>query len=227
MKRVAVVIGVAVVSCVSVLAQVHPQPYQLSLTPECAMQRSGTQIDGLSLGIWSRNPQRAFALGFVNGSVGRSKGLSIGLLGNYAESYTGGTVGLLNLAKGDLSGMQLGLLNCVQNQMTGFAMGLVNHVKGEGAGWQLGVMNLDEGGFSGLQTGAINYAVEMSGVQVGAVNVTSVLSGVQVGVINCTETVGGSALQIGLANIIPQTERWFLDLPEELAPAFVVLNWRF
>ena len=36
-----------------------------------------------------------------------------------------------------------------------------------------------------------------------------------------------SGLQIGILNIIPETADWFADLPGEVAPGMVFLNWRF
>jgi len=35
-----------------------------------------------------------------------------------------------------------------------------------------------------------------------------------------------TSLAIGLVNIIPENE-WFSDLPKELAPAMIFVNWRF
>ena len=49
--------------------------FQAALTPKIALQPETTRINGISLAVWGENPQSAFALGFVNGSTGESKGL--------------------------------------------------------------------------------------------------------------------------------------------------------
>jgi len=35
-----------------------------------------------------------------------------------------------------------------------------------------------------------------------------------------------TGVQIGLVNLIPQN-KWFTELPDELAPGMVLINWRF
>jgi hypothetical protein len=62
--------------------------FQLSLTPNIALQSKETTVRGISLNIWGENPQHSLTLGFVNGSTGDSSGFSWGLV-NYAENYTG------------------------------------------------------------------------------------------------------------------------------------------
>lgn len=142
--------------------------FQLSLMPDVAIQPSTTQIDGVSLGVWSENPQNAFALGFVNGSTGQSSGFSLGLLGNYSDSYKGAQIAwLANYAKGDVRGFQ----------------------------WA-----------------AFNYAASLHGVQLGLVNYAGTSNG---------------GLQIGLVNIMTETKTWFSKFPNEVAPAMVLVNWRF
>ena len=129
--------------------------FQLSLTPAIAIQDKETQIDGVTLNIWGENPQRAFALGFVNGSTGESKGLSAALLWNYAENYTGVQFGLVNYASGDF------------------------------IGWQDAIVNVTQGSFIGLQSGCINYAGNLTGLQLGIFNYAKTAkNGLQIGVIN-------------------------------------------
>jgi hypothetical protein len=62
-------------------------------------------------------------------------------------------------------------------------------------------------------------------LQTGTVNLTGRLTGLQLGFINYAETVD-TGLQIGLINIIPQN-RFLTELPEELSPAMLFVNWRF
>jgi len=92
MKRTLSLLGVVLVA---VGAMAGPKPLQLSLTPGIAIYDRTEKIEGFTLGIWSENPQAAFALGIVNGSTGDSAGLSVGIL-NYADSYRGLQWGLVN-----------------------------------------------------------------------------------------------------------------------------------
>jgi hypothetical protein len=71
--------------------------FQLSLTPDIALQPRSTEIDGISLNIWGESPQRGLTLGFVNGSTGESSGFSWGLV-NYDETYHGVQWGLVNIS---------------------------------------------------------------------------------------------------------------------------------
>lgn len=133
------------------------EPIQLSLTPDIAVYDRDTEIRGLSLNIWGENPQTGAALGFVNGSNGKSVGFQLCLLGNYADSYKGVMWGWI--------------LNRVSNSFTG---------------WQSAMVNLTEGTLTGLQSGFLNFADGVKGVQYGCVNYTTALNGVQLGVVNWT-----------------------------------------
>jgi hypothetical protein len=76
------------------------KPLQLSLTPDIALFDRGEAIEGLTLGIWSENPQSALALGIVNGVVncaGRLTGLQLGLINYAATADSGVQIGLVNL----------------------------------------------------------------------------------------------------------------------------------
>lgn len=141
---------------------------QLSLVPDVALQPRTTFINGASIGIWSENPQRALALGIVNGSTGDSSGLSLGLLGNYAENYRGAQLAWLG--------------------------------------------NYTSGTLSGVQWSAFNYAGKLNGLQIGFLNYAGAAE---------------QGVQIGLINIMNETEQWFSNLPNEVAPAMVFVNWRF
>jgi len=169
-------------------AAAETRPFNLSLTPDAAVYDRGDIIKGITLSIWGENQQTSLAIGFVNGTIGESAGLSVGLL-NYAENYKG------------------------------LQWGLVNYTTGNFAGWQ-------GGPFVGLLVSAVNYTGgDMTGLQLGAVNYAGRLSGLQIGLVNYAETTD-AGVQIGLVNIIPQNE-WFDNLPDELAPAMILVNWRF
>ena len=116
--------------------------FQLSLIPDVATQSRTTQIEGLTLGLWSENPQNAFALGFVNGSTGHSSGLSLGLLGNYSDSYKGAQIAwLANYAKGDVVGLQWAAFNYAQS-IHGLQLGFVNYAQTANDGLQIGLVNI-------------------------------------------------------------------------------------
>ena len=116
---------IAVLIClVASSAYAESKPFQLSLVPDVAIHSKDTHIKGVTLNIWGQNPQSAFALGFVNGSTGDSKGFSWGLV-NYAESYTGVELGLVNYAV-KLKGLQLGAINYAKTAESGVQIGLIN-----------------------------------------------------------------------------------------------------
>jgi hypothetical protein len=142
--------------------------FQARITPDVAIHSRNTRIAGLSLGIWSQNPQDAVTLGIVNGSTGTSTGLSLGFLANYAQNY---------------QGLQLAFL-----------------------------ANYAEGQATGVQGAAFNYATSLHGLQLGFINFAD----------SCDKGV-----QVGLLNIMNQTKGWFTDLPNEVAPGMVFINWRF
>ena len=180
MKRVVVSLFLVVLACAA--QAVGSKPVQVSLTPEIAVFDRDTTINGLTLSLWGENPQRALALGVVNGSTGDSVGLSLGLLLNYAENYTGVQVAPVNYVTGDL------------------------------LGWQSALLNYTEGTMRGLQSGFVNY--------------TGKLHGLQLGIFNYAEEAE-AGVQLGLINIIRENTSWFAELPEELAPGMVLVNWRF
>lgn len=147
-----------------VFAAHHPSPkgadssfFNLSLTPDIAIYKRHTKIQGFILGIWSENPQAAFSLGIVNGSTGDSAGFALGLF-NYADSYTGFHFSIANWTKKDFLGVQAGAGNYTAGTITGAQVGFVNFA----------------GRINGVQIGLVNYAESAgSGVQVGIVNILS------------------------------------------------------
>jgi hypothetical protein len=185
MKKILVLLSLALVA---VGASAEPKAFQLSLTPGIAIHDRTEKIEGFTLGIWSENPQAAFALGIVNGSTGDSAGLSVGIL-NYADSYRGLQWGVVNYTKGDTLGWQ-----------GGFCLGLLGSV-----------VNYTGGTMKGFQCGVVNYAGRLTGLQLGIVNYAAKAE---------------TGLQIGVLNLIPENH-WFTELPDELAPGMVLVNWRF
>lgn len=148
-------IAIGIIMAATSIAMAESQPIQLSLTPDVAIFDKNTTIAGVSLSIWGENPQKGFALGFVNGSKGDSAGFSLGILFNYAENYKG------------------------------VLWAPVNYTKADFVGWQLGVVNYSESSMKGLQTGVVNCAGNLTGLQLGVVNyATKATSGVQIGVLN-------------------------------------------
>lgn len=131
--------------------------FQAALTPDIAIQNKTNQINGITLNIWGENPQHAFALGFINGSSGESKGFTLAFLANYTDSYKGVAWSLLNISKEKFVGWQGGLLNISDGTFSGLESGWANFSLGKE--------------FKGLQLGLVNYAANLHGVQIGAVNI--------------------------------------------------------
>ena len=132
---------IAVLIClVASSAYAESKPFQLSLVPDVAIHSKDTHIKGVTLNIWGQNPQSAFALGFVNGSTGDSKGFSWGLV-NYAESYTGVEVGSVNYATGNFTGVQSGFFNYAV-KLKGLQLGAINYAKTAESGVQIGLINI-------------------------------------------------------------------------------------
>ena len=151
MKRILVVLVGAMVASG---AMAGSKPIQLSLLPDIAMFDRTETIEGLTLSVWGENPQAALALGIVNGSTGKSAGLSVGII-NYADSYKGIQWAVVNYTKGDFLGWQHGFVNYTEGFMKGLQSGAVNYA----------------GRLTGLQFGFVNYAATAQvGLQIGFVN---------------------------------------------------------
>lgn len=152
MKKWVLFLGV-VLAASAVMAE--SRPIQVSLTPDLALYGRNETIEGLALNVWGENPQTAVALGIVNGSTGRSAGLSGALVLNYAESYTG------------------------------IQWAPINYTKADFLGWQTGFVNYSGGTMKGLQSGVVNYAGRLTGVQFGWINFAETAeTGCQIGLVN-------------------------------------------
>ena len=112
----------------------------VSLVPDVALYGRSTRIEGFILNVWGENPQKAFALGLVNGSTGDSSGLSLAVIANYAEDYTGAHLGFVNWAKGSFTGLQWGAINYAQS-LHGLQLGFVNFARRVDSGIQIGFIN--------------------------------------------------------------------------------------
>ena len=137
MKRIIVTTILAALA-VGVQAQ-EAKFFQLSLTPDIAIHSRDTRIEGITLGIWDENPQSAFAWGFVNGSTGDSKGVSLALW-NYSQNYKGFQWAFVNYSSERFGGLQLGAVN-VAKEMHGVQWGTVNYCDTL-KGVQIGLVNI-------------------------------------------------------------------------------------
>ena len=139
MKRLlSIMVGMGLLGAGGALANA---PIQISLTPDIALHGETVPIRGLSLNIWGQNPQEGLALGFVNGSTGSSAGISLALLLNYADSYTGLMMAPVNYTEGSMRGLQTGLVNYA-GKLTGLQFGFLNYAESAENGVQIGLVNI-------------------------------------------------------------------------------------
>lgn len=136
-------------------------------------------------------------------------GLALSLWGENPQTAL--ALGIVNGSTGDSAGFSLGLLLNYADNYKGIQWAPINYTKGDFFGWQAGVVNYVEGTMKGLQSGLVNYAGSLTGLQFGLFNYAASAK---------------SGVQIGLLNIMPDNQ-WFSELPDELAPGMVLVNWRF
>ncbi len=117
-----------------------------------------------------------------------------------------------------------------ENEQKAIALGLVNGSIGDSVGVSLGGLNYAEN-YKGVHLGLVNYTSgQFSGAQAGwmmgfsAINYAGSLTGLQLGLFNYAETAE-NGIQIGVINIINQTETWFDNFPNEVAPGMILVNW--
>jgi len=139
----------------------------------------------------------------------RIEGLAISLWGENPQSAL--ALGIVNGSSGNSAGISWALLLNYAENYKGVQWAPINYTDGDLLGWQAGFVNYTEGYTKGLQTGVVNYAGR--------------LNGLQLGVVNFAETAE-TGVQIGLINLMPQNA-WLTDLPNELAPGMVFVNWHF
>ena len=140
----------------------------------------------------------------------RIEGLTLSLWGQNPQTAL--SLGVINGSTGQSGGFSWALVLNYTDSYTGIQWAPINYSSGEFLGWQHGFINIAEGSMTGLQSGWINYANRLNGLQFGVINVAMTVD---------------AGLQIGLINVIQQNDHWFTDLPNELAPAMIFVNWRF
>lgn len=123
--------------------------------------------------------------------------------------------------------LALGFVNGTSGDSTGVSFGFIGNYAENYTGVQLGLANYASDTFTGVQWGFLNYTGKsFRGAQVGFANGAEKLSGLQLGVVNYA-VAADAGIQIGFANIILENKVWFSNLPDELAPGMIFVNWRF
>lgn len=147
----------------------------------------------------------------------RIEGVTLSIWGENPQTAL--AIGLVNGSSGESAGLSLGVLNYAESY-AGAQWAFANFTEGDCSGWQ-------GGPGLGLLVSVLNYTGgHMKGLQTGVVNLAGKLSGLQFGLINYTQTAE-SGVQIGLVNLIAQNSGWFTNLPSEVAPGMILVNWRF
>ena len=115
-----------------------------------------------------------------------------------------------------------------ENPQTALALGVVNGSTGNSSGLSLGLLANYSESYTGAQLAWIaNYSSgEFTGLQWAAFNYAAKLHGLQLGFVNFAQS-SDQGLQVGFINIMNNTKEWFANFPNEVAPAMVLVNWRF
>jgi len=109
--------------------------------------------------------------------------------------------------------LALGVVNGSTGDSTGISFGLLANYAQSYEGAHLAWMaNYSSVRFSGLQLAAFNYAEKLHGLQLGFINFAA---------------ASDKGVQVGLINVMKSTKDWFVNFPDEVAPAMVFVNWRF
>ena len=124
-----------------------------------------------------------------------------------------------------VDGFSLGLWS--ENPQAAVAIGLVNGSTGSSSGLSISLGNYSDD-YKGAQIALLtNYSSGTAeGFYLSAVNYAERLSGLQLGLFNYAKT-SDEGLQIGIVNIMGETDEWFGNFPDEIAPWMVLVNWRF
>ncbi|MHB9140058.1 MAG: hypothetical protein ACYC4Q_11710 [Victivallaceae bacterium] len=121
-------------------------------------------------------------------------------------------LGIVNGSVGSSAGLDWAFILNYADNYDGVKWGLVNFTKGNGLGWDAGFVNYTEGLATGLLTGVVNYTERLNGVEFGLINYVD---------------KADAGVQIGILNIIRNNKGWFSDMPNQLAPWMIFVNWRF
>ena len=138
------------------------------------------------------------------------EGLTLSIWGENPQTAL--ALGIANGSTGQSAGLSWAFVLNYADNYKGIQWAPINYTKGDFLGWQKGFVNYTGGSMKGLQMGAVNYAGSLTGLQFGFVNYAE---------------AADAGVQIGVVNIIRQNTHWFTELPEELAPAMIFVNWRF
>lgn len=139
----------------------------------------------------------------------RIEGLCLSIWGENPQSAL--ALGFVNGSTDSSAGLSLGFIVNYADSYKGIQWAPVNYTKGDFLGWQGGLVNYTDGSMKGLQSGVVNYAGHLTGLQLGLVNYA---------------VSAATGVQLGLLNLIPDNA-WFTELPNELAPGMIVVNWGF
>jgi len=139
----------------------------------------------------------------------RIEGLALSIWGENPQTAL--ALGFVNGSTGESAGVSLSFILNYADDYKGVQWAAVNYTENDFLGWQAGFVNYTGGTMKGLQSGWVNYAGKLTGLQFGFVNYAE-----------SAET----GVQIGVVNLIP-SNAWFSELPDQLAPGMVFLNWGF
>jgi hypothetical protein len=152
----------------------------------------------------------------ATGAFAETKGLQLSLTPDIAiESKTT-----------QIDGVSLSIWG--ENPQNAIALGFINGSTGSSSGLSLGLLANYAQSYKGAQLAWIaNYSSQtFTGLQLAAFNYAENLNGLQLGFINYANT-SKKGVQIGFVNIMNETKTWFRNLPNEVAPGMVFVNWRF
>jgi hypothetical protein len=139
----------------------------------------------------------------------RIEGLTLSIWGENPQTSL--ALGIVNGTSGQSAGLSLALILNYADSYKGVQWAPINYTADDFLGWQLGLVNYTGGFMKGLQTGWVNGADHLTGLQFGFVNYAKTAE---------------SGVQIGLINIISDNQ-WFSEMPDELAPGMIFVNWSF
>lgn len=144
MKSIIIAILIAIPLCTYANEDITEEEsyFQLSFIPDIALYPEKTEINGLALNFWGKNPQRSLNIGIANGSSSTSAGLSIALFMNYAENYSGAQIAPFNWVEKRFKGSQIGLANYAKRLDGGVQIGFINYASELNSGLQIGLFNV-------------------------------------------------------------------------------------
>lgn len=164
------------------------------------------------------------------GAFAGTHSINLSLAPDYAiydrtETIEGFTLSLVG--ENPQTALSLGIVNGSTGKSAGFTWGFIANYADDYQGVQWAMINWNQGDFLGWQSGLVNYTGgTMKGYQSGVVNYAGKLNGFQLGFVNWAETTT-AGLQIGFINVMRDNTVWFGELPGHLAPAMIIVNWRF